>query len=283
MLLHVYHRTLYRYPTPATESHNELRLMPWNDDAQTRLDFRLTVRPSAPVFSYRLPGGTVHHFNVREPHTELEIVAEARVETRRTNPFESLNLLDDDWEFYRRFSVQQDFAEFLAPTRLVPLHAEAERIAQVARRKAGASAASFLITLTRLLNRVLTYEPGATHVHTTLDEFLANRRGVCQDFAHLMLSVCRSQGIPARYVSGYLHLALGQTATHLDSGTHAWVECLLPSGVWRGFDPTNSLLANEYYVKAHLGRDYADAAPTRGVYRGPAEHTMEAEVRVEAV
>jgi transglutaminase-like putative cysteine protease len=280
MLLHTLHRTRYAYPSPVIESHNALRLAPLSDDDQRLLDFRLSVSPPARLFSYTQPGGTVHHFNVRAPHSELEIVAESRVETRRANPFESLNLAEDDWEFYERYGVRQDYAEFLAPTRLVSLHAEADRIAQVAQRKAGAGAASFLIALTRLLHRLLTYEPGATHVHTALDDFLEDRRGVCQDFAHLMLAVCRSRNIPARYLSGYVYSPSDAPSTHAEQATHAWVECLLPGGFWRGFDPTNNLLANERYVKVHWGRDYADVPPTRGVYRGASDNSISVEVAV---
>ena len=153
---------------------------------------------------------------------------------------------------------------------------------KVARRKAGASAAAFLITLTGLLGRLLTYEAGVTDVHTKLEQFLNDRRGVCQDFAHLMLAVCRSRNIPARYVSGYVYRGSDEPTTHAEQATHAWVECLLPDGRWRGFDPTNNLLANDHYVKAHIGRDYTDVVPTRGVYRGSAKHELQVEVRIQA-
>src|SRR5690242_21236971 len=101
MHLLIHHTTRYRYPAPAMESHNEVRLKPVSDSAQACVDFRLSVRPNARVFEYQSPFGTVHHFNVREPHTEMEIAAEARVETRLTEPFSGLNLEEDDWRTYR--------------------------------------------------------------------------------------------------------------------------------------------------------------------------------------
>ncbi|HLV81017.1 MAG TPA: transglutaminase family protein [Chthonomonadaceae bacterium] len=282
MLLRIIHRTRSVYARPVTESHHQVRLMPLTDEDQSCLQFHLTTQPLARVRSFSTPSGNTHHFNIRSPHRQLEITAESLVETRRDNPFEGLNLVTDDWSFYAE-DVFQDYAEFLAPTRLVPAHPESARIARVARRKAGASVASFAITLTRLLSHLLTYAPGATSTHTRLDEFLQNRRGVCQDFAHLMLAVCRSQRIPCRYVSGYVYSPPAEAPTHAEQATHAWVECLLPGGVWRGFDPTNDLLANARYVKAHWGRDYADAAPTCGVYRGAADQRLQVEVKVEAV
>ena len=149
--------------------------------------------------------------------------------------------------------------------------------------------------LTRLLRRVFTYAPGTTHVNTPLSEVLQNKQGVCQDFAHLMLAICRRQGIPARYVSGYLYTG-GRPLSQDDRGDddasrgvsvrddamHAWVECLLPDEQWRGFDPTNNLLTNDTYVKVHYGRDYGDVPPVKGVYHGPATHTLNVTVRVQS-
>lgn len=280
MLLRVHHKTTYRYSAPVTESHNEVRLHPLTDEDQTRLEFQLTLSPPARVFSYEQPGGIVTHFNIHVPHTELVILAESLVQTHRHDPFERLNWVEDDWGFYAREDLRQRFAEYLAPTRVVPFHPELERIAQLTRRQAGVSAASFLYTLTRLLHRLLEYKPGATHVHTTLEQFLANPRGVCQDFAHLMLAVCRREGIPARYVCGYLYGGYETLEIRGQQASHAWIECFMPGERWCGFDPTNSLLVNDYYVKAFVGRDYSDVTPTRGVYRGPAHHELTVEVDV---
>lgn len=295
MRLRIYHRTQYVYSTPAKESYNEARLMPVSDADQVCLDFRLAVTPSARVFAYDLPTGRVHHFNVRPPHDELIVQAEALVVTHVHNPFVSLRLTEDDSEFYTRPGVRQRYAEYLAPTDRVPLYPEMDRIARVARRQGGANSASFLIALTRLLNRVMTYVPGSTHVNTPLSQALELKQGVCQDFAHLMLGVCRRAGVPARYVSGYLytgqnpaiegtHQAQDVESPALLGGNamHAWVECLLPDEKWHGFDPTNNLLTQESYVKVHYGRDYGDVLPISGVYRGSSTHTLEYEVHVYA-
>ncbi len=298
MRLRVLHTTRYLYPTPASDSHNEVRLMPLSDADQTCLDFRLATTPPTEVFAYDTPSGRVHHFNLRQRHSELTIRAESLIVTHRSNPFAMLQLVDDDSDFYRREGVQQRYYEYLAPTRRVPLEPETDRIALIARKQAGVGAASFLIALNRLLHRVFTYTPGATDVNTTLQQVLENKQGVCQDFAHLMLSICRRQGIPSRYISGYLYTGeqeggalpehrlqgghAGEENSHLISGNamHAWIECLLPDGQWRGFDPTNNIVTNDYYIKVHYGRDYGDVPPVRGVYRGPFAHTLEVNVQV---
>lgn len=276
---------------PACDSHNELRLMPQSDSTQTCLDFRLHVTPPARISAYDLPSGRVHNFDVRPPHSELVITAEALVVTHHTDPFASLQLVEDDSGFYAREDVRQRYAEYLLPTQRVPLDPETDRIAVVAQRQAGVGTASFLIALTRLLHRVFDYAPGATNVNTPIREVLENRQGVCQDFAHLMLAICRRQGIPSRYISGYLYTgdpapdseeAEERHTGRLVSGnaTHAWVECLMPDGKWCGFDPTNNMVTNHYYVKIHSGLDYGDALPVRGVYRGPFAHTLDVAVRV---
>lgn len=292
MRLRVIHTTQYSYLSPARESHNELRLMPLSDDDQTCLDFRLGVVPPARVFAYDLPSGRVHHFNTRASHDALTISAESLVVTHRTDPFSYLQLTTDDQEFYTREGVRQRYAEYLSSTARVPLAADTDRIAVIARRQSSGSTASFLIGLTRALYRVITYAPGATHVNTPLTQVLENQQGVCQDFAHLMLAVCRRQGIPARYISGYLYTGhkeenTGEQPSAQVPGTlisgdamHAWVECLLPNDTWCGFDPTNNLLTNDHYVKVHHGRDYGDVTPIRGVYHGPPARALEVAVRV---
>jgi len=274
--------------------------MPLSDEDQTCLDFRLTTTPPAHVFAYDLPSGRVHHFDVRSPHMELVVAAESLVVTHRHDPFAGLQLVTEDSAFYSLEGIRQRYCEYLAPTERVHLHPETDRIAAIARKQTGAGTASFLIALTRLLYRVIAYKPGATNVNSTIQHVLEHKSGVCQDFAHLMLAICRRQGIPARYVSGYLYTG-GRKTEHLSiergendeangetpsdtlvggDAMHAWVECLLPGETWHGFDPTNNVLTNDYYVKVHYGRDYGDVPPIRGVYHGPFARSLDVSVRV---
>jgi transglutaminase-like putative cysteine protease len=240
----------------------------------------------------------------------LTITSQALVETHLRDTFAGLQFVYDDSQFYASDATRQKYYEYLLPTPLVQLHPETDRIATVARRQDGGSTASFLIALTRALHRVLEYKPGVTSVDSTILHVLEHGSGVCQDFTHLMLAICRRQGIPARYVSGYLYngserAVAAESDNHSteyeperhsqeedrgDNDTrislvgtdamHAWVECLMADGKWRGFDPTNNLLANLNYIKVHFGRDYADVAPLRGVYRGPIAHSMDVSVYI---
>jgi len=253
--------------------------MPLTDSAQTCLEFRLRVNPPCKVFSYIEPGGTVNYFGVRYPHPRLEIVAEALVETRLENPFEGLNLLEPDWDLYTT-KLRQDHAEYLSESPYVVLNEEVREIAEEVRQSSNGSVSDFLIQLAHWAHESLTYDPDATHVHTKLHEVLELRAGVCQDFAHLMIACCRSQGIPARYVSGYLFVG-GVDGMRGEQATHAWLECLLPNEKWLGVDPTNDLLVNDRYVAVHIGRDYTDVTPTRGVYVGTPAKSLDVSVSVD--
>jgi transglutaminase-like putative cysteine protease len=280
MLLRLTHRTEYRYPVPSRDSHNEVRLMPTTDAAQRCREFRLRTEPAVNVHAYEEPGGTVHHFGIRAPHDRLVILAEATVETFLANPFEGLDLMDASWEFYADPRTAADYTEFLVPSPYVSAHPAAAALAAEVRTQADGTIVGFLLSLNRTVNERFEYDPDATHVHSTLEEVVQLQAGVCQDFAHLMLACARSQGIPSRYVSGYLYTG-DDAAMRGDQATHAWLECLLPDGRWLSLDPTNNLLADDRYIRVHTGRDYSEVAPTRGVYVGLAAESLEVSVRVE--
>lgn len=279
MILEATHRTCYRYPSTASASHNEVRLMPLTDETQICISFELMVSPPTDVFHYETVGGTVHHFSVRGPHRELEIVGKARVETLRGNPFVGLDMVHSDWDFYWQDSTKQANAEFLAPSRFVPYVPGVAMIAEQVRRDTN-GVIPFLMAMNQRIFDMVVYDPDATHVYSTLEEVLAKRAGVCQDYAHLMIACCRSQGIPTRYVSGYLYGGFGIRG---DGATHAWLECRLPDGKWLAFDPTNNLLASDHHIRVHTGRDYGDVTPTKGVYMGPMADSLEVQVSVVAL
>lgn len=135
--LRVFHLTRYQYPTPASDSHNEVRLMPLSDRDQTCLDFRLSTSPESSISAYDIPSGRVHNFNVKAAHRELVIRAEALVLTYRQNPFKQFQLISDDMAFYARQDIRQNYYEYLQPTQRVPLTPETDRIAVVAKKQAG--------------------------------------------------------------------------------------------------------------------------------------------------
>lgn len=266
MLLRVRHRTEYRYAGPVKESHNELRLQPPTDTNQELVDFRLTVEPHARTWFHARAGGTVHHFTLREPHDRMAVTAESLVRTRLENPYEGLNLVVPDWDVYEGDTARMEQAEFLAASRFVD-PVPAWELGKEAK-EGQPTVARFLTELNRKIHSWLSYDKDATHVHSMVREVLEGRAGVCQDFAHVAIACCRAVGVPARYVSGYLYSG-NDGSMRGEAATHAWAEAWLPDGRWLGFDPTNDLLVNDRYVRAHTGRDYDDCAPTRGVFLGP--------------
>ena len=140
------------------------------------------------------------------------------------------------------------------------------------------------LTAMKRLNRAVydsfEYESGITEVHSPIEHALRERRGVCQDFAHIITTLARAWGVPTRYVSGYMYHRGNKDRSGADA-THAWVESYLPSLGWVGFDPTNNILAGERHVRAAVGRDYSDVPPTRGTYKGVAESELSISVGIE--
>lgn len=283
MIVRVRHRTEYRYPGPVHNSLNEVRMTPLDDDTQRCIESHVFVRPEVPVYSYVHRGGTVCHFNIRAPHRSLRIEAVSLVETCVVDPFARLDLVthpEEDWAFYEDRGIRSDNAEWLQPTRAASFHPLLANLAGDCRKR---TTYEFLSDLNAAVRGLIAYAPGTTHVHTTIEEVLRDRAGVCQDYAHVMLAAARMFGIPARYVSGYLFTRKGEEALRGELSTHAWVECLLPDDRWHGFDPTNNLLANDHYVKVHFGRDYHDVPPTKGVYTGPPAESLKVSVQIEEV
>jgi transglutaminase-like putative cysteine protease len=192
-------------------------------------------------------------------------------------------------------------ADYLLPTALVPLDAEIENIAAPFRPSASEDVLGATQRLMRLVYEGFTYEQRVTDVFTTVPDILAARRGVCQDFAHVLIALCRAIQVPARYVSGYIvtsHQSQTQSLNGMTQSqsqaqsqeprrgadaSHAWVEVFTPVYGWRGLDPTNNLVASEHHVKMAVGRDYRDVSPSRGAYRGGASEHLSVTVSVRPV
>ncbi len=280
--------TRYDYDAPLSgECFMEARLRPLTvPGEQTCRSYAISVDPPASIFSYEQKGqmGQVNHFVLRgEPYRQLTIHADSEVETFGVNPFEGLNLLAEDWPLLAGQALCDQCAEFLAPTPLVPLFGPWPGPA------AQPSVLAYAQALSSEIYHGFEYVPGATDILTPLSAFVAGKRGVCQDYAHLMLSAARSRGVPARYVSGYIYAGAGD-GTLGAGATHAWVEIYLPhAGVWKGFDPTNNILVSGNHIKIAVGRDYADVPPTKGLLRAapgrplPSETALVVEVSVGRV
>ncbi|MGN6125172.1 MAG: transglutaminase family protein [Humibacter sp.] len=265
--MHVLHRTGFRYPDEVTASYNEARMLPARGDGQLVLSSDLEVTPGGRQFGYFDYWGTqVTAFEVIVPHSELILTARSLVElTPRLPPASPA-----DWRTVTRAAALT--VGYIEQVRQTPRTDPTDEVVRLAREcKAETHApdpAAMLIC--RRIGEAMQYVPGSTGVHSTAAEAWEKRSGVCQDIVHVALGALRSVGIPARYVSGYLHPSQDPQIGETVSGeSHAWVEWF--SGAWRGFDPTNLIEIGDRHVLVGHGRDYDDVAPLRGVYAGPGE------------
>jgi len=270
----ILHRTRYAYSSPVRDSFNDVRLQPMPIPEQTVESFLLKVLPAARLTHFKdFYSNWVNHFEIIEPHSYLMIEAQSRVVTRPPAPLPAEKLCSFD-KMKEAPNIERCF-DYLQASRFVELTPEAWKLALDATDGVD-DAWLAALALMKFVHGFLKYESKSTHVHTHMNEVLKDRRGVCQDFAHLMLGLCRSLKIPARYVSGYL-------ATESASATHAWMEAFIPGYGWRALDPTHNRQINETYVKIGHGRDYGDVPPVSGNYRGTLERTMEVEVHISPV
>ncbi|WP_430591722.1 transglutaminase family protein [Humidisolicoccus flavus] len=263
--IRIRHTTGYRYRAPAVASYNEARMLPSTSDGQFVIYSNLDVRPMTSLTSYEDYWGTkVSGFDILNPHTELQLTATSLVEVR---PRLTIGH-DITWEQLSKASARATrYVEQLAQTvRTRPV----DDLVKTAREIVDATATpgEAAAAIARMVGEEMTYMSGVTHVHTNASEAWGNRKGVCQDIAHITIGALRSVGIPARYVSGYLHpkpsAQIGETVR---GESHAWVEWF--TGEWQAWDPTNLIDIGERHVKIGYGRDYSDVPPLRGVYAGP--------------
>ena len=282
MLLEVHHVTQYLYDKLVRESVMEVWMQPQKAARQRLISFELELDPAAQLFSYADAfGNAVYHFDVPQPHDRLTIQARAAVETQPPAPLPEV-LDQGEWDRLRSDFVRGENFDFLHPHGFA-LETPTLR-AFVAEKNLDALRAQDPLSAVRELSKIIygsfAYEAGVTEADSPIDEALQARRGVCQDFAHIMLAICRSWGVPARYVSGYLFTDRKSGDRSDPDATHAWVEVFLPSLRWIGFDPTNNIEAGERHIAAAVGRDYGDVPPSRGVYKGDAESQLAVGVSV---
>ncbi len=280
MLYSIQHQTRYRYDSPVSESIMELRMQPRSEWQQRCLSCFIKVNPKARVLIYRDHlGNHIHHFSVAPKHTQLLITAETTVEVFPAPDLPDA-LPEQAWDELDRILTFEDHWEFLMPSDFAgptPLLAEFAAEIDAQRRRDP-------LSLVRELNKAIydkfEYAREHTGVDSPIDHALAGRKGVCQDFAHILIALLRELRIPARYVSGYLYHSKPNRDRSADGASHAWVEAMLPGFGWIGFDPTNDLIAGERHIRTAIGRDYSDVPPTRGTYRGDAQSELDVLVRV---
>jgi transglutaminase-like putative cysteine protease len=268
------HVTEFHYDGVVSDSYNVVRLRPRDDGSQTCLSFKLQTSPASRASSYLDHWGNwIHSFNVLGEHRALRIETQSVVHVDPPPvPARGVSLRAVD---AMRDELDDEF-DLLTPTGYVPHPPELESLVDEAERGSSGTLYGFALATTALVHERFRYEKGATQVHSTVLDALGTGAGVCQDFAHIMLAIVRMRGIPGRYVSGYLvpSSATGDRPSAQDviggQASHAWMEMLLPGFGWVGFDPTTGQPVGTRHIRVAYGRDYGDAAPVRGVYKGHA-------------
>jgi transglutaminase-like putative cysteine protease len=284
MQLHLLHRTTFVYAGPVRDSFNEVRLRPVDDDTQKCRSFDLRITPGVGdgVRDYLdYYGNRVHYFDLAASHDTLIIEAESEVHTTpmaERPPVLMVPLRD----LADAGTNDELHAEYLAESHYVPEAVELWRETQDVFSEAGRRDAwSDCLRLGQHVYKTFTYRPNSTGVHTKATDALKQRAGVCQDYAHVMLGLCRTAGIPARYISGYF-LNRSRRAGEIEA-SHAWIEVYVPNYGWAAYDPTHDRAADDRYVKIAAGRDYADIRPVSGTYRGARTSQLRVEVLVDEV
>ena len=278
MKLRVHHRTEYLYAQPARNNSNELRLQPLDNEWQQRRFHVLRVLPSARMRRFAdFHANGVHHFEVEEAHDRLVIEVESVVQTH--NRYSSGAPLGATMSTLEETGRTDEAHMFLQESRYVQVTPEIWRAAVDAHGEQD-DVFSVAETIMKWVHGRSTYKSGVTTVGTTSIEFFAAPTGVCQDYTHLMIALCRSLKIPARYVSGYLFESTPGEMRGAQA-SDAWCEVFVPGHGWHGMDPTNDRLVDEHYISLATGRDYDDVAPVKGTFFGGGHRRMLVVVNVE--
>ena len=286
--LHVTHETVTRYSSRVEVAYHCAFLHPREGQRQRVSDYTLAIDPT-PSHRAEAPdsfGNLRTEFALYVPHDALTVRAESRVwlEPRGAPPLALSGVAWDTVASSLRYSIVGSFeqaSEFVFESPYVPLD-RALRDYAVTDFVPGRPYLHAAIALMERVHADFAYEPGVTDVSTPLVEVFAQRRGVCQDFAHLMLGMLRALGLPARYVSGYLltQPLPGQARLTGADASHAWVSIWCPDLGWVDLDPTNAVLPDAGHVTVAIGRDYGDVMPLRGVIRGGADHELDVSVGI---
>lgn len=285
MIYQVSHTTTYKYSDAVTLCYSESHLRPRDTPTQECHAFSFTIEPTPCVSTHRLDyfGNHVQAFSIQEQHKTLTVISASTVEVAERAP----NAQAMSWEQARdaarndRSPEGLDACQYVFDSPFVRCSAELTAYAAHSFTP-GRELQDALIDLTRRIHADFAYDTKATSVATPIEQVFRERRGVCQDFAHLQLGCLRSLGLPARYVSGYLvtQSRAGESRVRGADASHAWVSAWCPGAGWIDLDPTNPLLPAGRHLTLAWGRDFADVSPIKGVIHGGGPHTLEVSVDV---
>ena len=270
------HRTEMVYAGHARESINELRLLPRSTPRQTVELSHIVVTPPVPVYRhFDVFGNEVAWLQVEDPHERLVVEAHALVMVSATGLSDDAiprHTLDDP-------RLIDQFADFLLPSSIVQWSAVVDGFAARLELGPPVDVRAWLRYLARAINESISYRQGVTSVDTSVEQVVRAGHGVCQDMAHLFIALCRRQGVPARYISGWMYQA--GAGRDEPSESHAWCEAWVPGVGWVEFDPTHPEPDLSQYIRVAMGRDYADVPPFRGTYVGDFTEQMIVSVEID--
>jgi len=279
------HKTKYTYVNPVHNYQCIVCLHPVNSSMQVCEDYKVTIEPKPQNLYSRKDyfGNTQYYFSILKPHTVLEVIATSVVEVfppkllfvNTVTCLETLNL------FQSNLLLKNELLQFQLPSPFVFWDDEVKSFAETC----FMPDVPFYEAITKLSEKIFKefeFKSGATTLNTPIKTVLKERKGVCQDFTHLMIACVRSLGFAARYVSGYLETLppKGQVKLQGSDASHAWVSVYVPGMGWCEFDPTNNLVPGERHIVTAYGRDYSDISPLKGVIFSSGEHKVKVEVDV---
>ena len=280
----IQHTSRYEYSFPVQNSAMTLCFRPLEDEGQSVLGFEIETEPTVGLTQEKdYFGNTKHYLILHQPHESLEIVSTATVEVA---PREALpqSMRPEGWDEMRRWRESVEHWEYTHESPMARPSVELRDFVS-GRGLEGPSGdpLSALKALSTTLYESFEYVLGSTSAISPIEEILRTGKGVCQDYAHVMIAIVRGWGAPARYVSGYLYVEDDMGNPIPSAAGHAWVECLVPGLGWVGLDPTNNWIVGNQHVRVAVGRDYGDVSPTRGIMVGAGDTRLEVEVRMESL
>jgi transglutaminase-like putative cysteine protease len=290
MFYSVEHTTKYKYHEQVSLCHNIAALAPRNTYTQTCRAFNIIISPLPDVLEEHIDffGNKLYYFVIEQEHEELTVTVRSQVEKINRNESQSY-YPHQSWESVRNmllassgeFMNEKQFThptDITATTPVIKMYAEKSFTA-------GKPLFEAVYDLIKRIYSDFKFTPGFTTISTPLSVVMKERKGVCQDFAHLAISCVHSMGLPARYVSGYLETLApaGKEKLAGVDASHAWISVFIPGMGWVDFDPTNNQLATEQYITIGWGRDYFDIIPLKGVIMSSSSHELSVSVDVKRI
>jgi transglutaminase-like putative cysteine protease len=282
------HRTIYTYLEPVSVCHNVLRLAPRDTERQLCRDVSVRIDPKPDVLREYVDffGNKVIYFSIEQEHGQLTVVVHSEIEKRAAGGRE-MNLYDNTTIETVKQDLSDDMQEagevsqYIFETPMTAVDGNIQAYARVSFQP-GRPVLEAGLDLMRRIYADFEFTPGFSTVSTPLSEVMRERKGVCQDFAHLAIACVRSVGLPARYVSGYIETISPPGVEKLMGvdASHAWFSIYIPHMGWTDFDPTNNILPGDQHITIGWGRDYADIAPMKGVILSSGSHGLNVSVDV---